>query len=175
MVRTRRILSSTLVAQPDRLPRAAAATAMLMLLSTSLLLLLSTPALVSAYSGRNKAMIVPDPSNGWKAIEIVTEGDEIDIRVDNNINNNNRKWEIPDQMDGMGAFLVDPERNSDATLRLHVNHEDSDEATISEINLHKGRLKQAISQTVLLLSTTSSTYNNFVQSARGKFVSSSSS
>jgi len=81
MVRTRRIPSSSLGAPAHRLPRAAAAAATcpVILLSTVLLLGSLHVVTVSAYSGRNKAMIVPDPSNGWKAIEIVTEGDKIDI------------------------------------------------------------------------------------------------
>lgn len=127
------------------------------------LLLLSTICSASAYSGQNEPMIIP--FNGWKAIEVVTEGDLLNGSV----------WRIPDDMDGMGAFLVNPGRLSDATVRLHVNHEDYGEATISEINLHKGRLKRAIGHTVMTNTSIWEEPNieivsslNFVQSARGE-------
>jgi hypothetical protein len=80
----------------------------------------------------DRAMI--ETSDGWKAMEIITEGDRLD----------GSSWRIPGSMDGLGAFLVDDGN----TLRIEVNHELSKEAAISEINLDKGKTMQAIANMV---------------------------
>eukprot|EP00536_Pseudo-nitzschia_multiseries_P007461 jgi/Psemu1/324764/estExt_fgenesh1_pg.C_1760003 len=119
-----------------------------------------------AYNGNRESMILP--LRGWKALEIISEGDSP--------NNGNGGWEIPDKMDGVGALVVsgtqggsdDGNDDGNDVLRLYVNHEDEDEATISEINLHKGRLKQAIGKTLASENGGTNGNNNydFVQSTR---------
>ncbi|KAG7351268.1 carbohydrate binding module family 6 [Nitzschia inconspicua] len=76
-----------------------------------------------------------ETSNGWKAIEVVTEGDQL-----------SDSWRLRNLMDGMGAYLVDGGK----TLRILVNHErEGTDATISEININKAKLKEKIRSGVL--------------------------
>jgi hypothetical protein len=75
-----------------------------------------------------------EASDGWRAIEVITEGDRP----------RGSSWRLPGSLDGLGAFLVD----DGSTLRIEVNHELSKKATISEINLDKGRTMQAIANMV---------------------------
>ena len=98
---------------------------------------------VSGHSGQNQPMIIP--TNGWIAIEVVTEGDLFQSSTSSNL------WEMPKYMDGIGAFLVPPNNNTtpnNEILRINVNHEDEDEASVSEINIDVYKLKQTISNHV---------------------------
>jgi hypothetical protein len=98
------------------------------------------------------------PTNGWIAIEVITEGDNI---------LNPTSWEIPDYMDGIGAFLLDDSNlgGGGPSIRINVNHEHDDEATVSEININKGKLKDTIYSNLM---STSPATSDFVQSARSK-------
>mmetsp|Transcript_21630 Transcript_21630/g.60144 ORF Transcript_21630/g.60144 Transcript_21630/m.60144 type:complete len:785 (+) Transcript_21630:318-2672(+) len=110
------------------------------------------PCVVKAASGNREPMI--RPMEGWEALEIISEGD------------NPTGWEIPDEMDGVGAFLVPRQSAAGDLLRVHVNHEDDGEATISEINLNKGRLKEAISDILGSVDRGKNDGYDFVESAR---------
>ena len=72
-------------------------------------------------------------------------------------------------MDGIGAFLLDDDSNLDGgggpSIRINVNHEHDDEATVSEININKEKLKDTIVSNVM---GTSPATGDFVQSARSK-------
>jgi hypothetical protein len=131
------------------------------LLSSYILLIVSNNnVVVFGHSGKLQPMIIP--TNGWIAIEVITAGDNI---------LNPTSWTIPDYMDGIGAFLLDDSNlgggGDGQTLRINVNHEHDDEATISEININKGKLKDAIYSKAM--NTFSAITNDFVQSARSKF------
>ena len=71
--------------------------------------------------------------NGWKAIEVITENES---RGDSG-------WRMPDDFDGIGAFIVDKDADR-PILRVHVNHEKTGDSSISEVNLYKNELKRAI-------------------------------
>jgi hypothetical protein len=71
------------------------------------------------------------PFNGWKAIKIITAGDS-----------KGRSWRLPDNFDGAGAFAVDGD-----TIRIYINHEKGD-SSITEVNVDKNKLKQAISNMI---------------------------
>src|SRR6188474_1999847 len=74
-----------------------------------------------------------NPRNGWKAFEVITVGnDPVDAY----------SWAMPDTFDGVGAWMPDA-----ATLRLNINHENSD-ATVSEVNLGLGNFKTAIQNVI---------------------------
>jgi hypothetical protein len=111
---------------------------------------------VFGHSGKLQPMIIP--TNGWIAIEVITEGDNIF---------NPSSWEIPDYMDGIGAFLLDDSNlgGDGPSVRINVNHEHDDEATVSEININKEKLKNTIFSNVM---GTSPATGDFVQSARSK-------
>ena len=133
------------------------------LLSLGLLLLVchnNNNNVVFGHSGKLQPMIIP--TNGWIAIEVITEGDNLF---------NPSSWEIPDYMDGIGAFLLDDDSNlggggGPSVVRINVNHEHDDEATVSEININKEKLKDTIVSNVMGTSPTA--IGDFVQSARSK-------
>ena len=133
------------------------------LLSLGLLLLVchnNNNNVVFGHSGKLQPMIIP--TNGWIAIEVITEGDNLF---------NPSSWEIPDYMDGIGAFLLDDDSNlggdgGPSVVRINVNHEHDDEATVSEININKEKLKATILSNVMGTSPTA--IGDFVQSARSE-------
>jgi hypothetical protein len=103
-----------------------------MKLPHTFLLVLSFLALFNGISvalDEDESRIVP--FNGWKAIEVITEGDS-----------KFWDWVMPAKFDGAGAFLVTPN-----IIRIHVNHE-NEEASISEVNVDKNNLKRAISNMI---------------------------
>lgn len=75
-----------------------------------------------------------DSSDGWKAIEVISEGDRPE----------GSSWRLPGNLDGMGAFLVD----SGNTLSILVNHELSKGAAISEIRLDTSLTMQAVANMI---------------------------
>ncbi len=90
-----------------------------------------------------------NPRNGWSAFEVISRGDD---PAGDGFN-----WSMPDTFDGLGAWLPDA-----STLRLQVNHETND-ATISEVNLDRTHFQLAISNTLSIGHPGGVT---FVQSAR---------
>ena len=70
------------------------------------------------------------PLNNWKAVEIITGGDVVS------------GYALPGTFDGMGAWLSAPNE-----LRIELNHETND-ASISEINLNLTNFKIAIDNTI---------------------------
>ena len=86
-------------------------------------------------------------TNGWKAIEVITQGDS----------KGPSGWSMPNLFDGGGAFLVDSN-----TIRIQVNHETTD-AKISEVDVDKSSLKAAI-QTMITNGSTGGV--SFVKNAR---------
>jgi hypothetical protein len=93
----------------------------------------------------NGATLRLETFNSWKAFEIITERD-----------NPTGSWELPDDFDGAGAWLVDSN-----TLRVVVNHE-NEGSTISEVNIDFANFKKAIVNTI----ATGRPNVNFVQGAR---------
>ena len=71
--------------------------------------------------------------NGWMAFEVITVGD--------NPAGDGYAWAMPGTFDGLGAWL------NGETLRLQVNHENSD-ATISEVDLNLANFKTAIGNVI---------------------------
>jgi hypothetical protein len=93
-----------------------------------------------------------EATNGWRSIEVISEGESAP----------GSSWRMPGNFDGVGAFLTD-EGN---TIRVQVNHElDDDAATISEINLSKRKVKQAIIDTF----KNNGSSLDFVESSRRAF------
>lgn len=72
-------------------------------------------------------------SNSWKAIEIISQGDNP---------TGGANYAMPATFDGTGALLVD-----DSTLRIQVNHENTD-ASISEVDINVANLQLAISNMI---------------------------
>jgi len=68
--------------------------------------------------------------DGWRAFEAISVGDDPE--------GDGFRWAMPGTFDGLGAWLPDA-----ATLRLEVNHENSD-STISEVNLNLASFQAAI-------------------------------
>lgn len=87
--------------------------------------------------------------NGWKAFEVITAGDD---PAGDGFN-----YAIPGAFDGAGARLVDPTR-----LRVLVNHE-TDDASISEVDLDRVSLRAAI-DSMIAIGTTGAI--QFVRSTR---------
>ena len=93
-------------------------------------LLLVSPA--AALDGTGTLRI--DPSNGWKAFELISEGDDPSDDGDD--------YSMPGTFDGAGAYLVDAN-----TLRVLVNHETGD-ASVSEVDLALADLELAIERMI---------------------------
>jgi hypothetical protein len=91
--------------------------------------------------------------NGWKGIEIITEGDDP--------SGDGHDWSIPRDFDGAGAWMKDPN-----TLQILVNHETMGDATISEVDIHVPNLNMAILRMRAQGDTSGIT---FVESARQAF------
>ncbi len=91
--------------------------------------------------------------NGWKGIEIITEGDDP--------SGDGHDWSIPRDFDGAGAWMKDPN-----TLQILVNHETTGDATISEVDIHVPNLNMAILRMRAQGDTSGIT---FVESARQAF------
>lgn len=85
-------------------------------------------ALANSATGLNGATPQLRTFNGWKVFEVITEGD-----------NPSNGWRLPGILDGAGAYLAD-----ERELRIQVNHELANQATISEVALHVPSLKAAI-------------------------------
>jgi hypothetical protein len=77
------------------------------------------------------SLVLLEIFDGWKAFEVITERD-----------NPTGSWELLDDFDGAGAWMVDSKK-----LRILFNHENED-ATISDVNVHLGNLKKAITNTI---------------------------
>ncbi len=90
-----------------------------------------------------------DPDNGWKAFEIISQGD--------NPAGDGSSHVMPAIFDGAGAYLVD-----ESTLRIQVNHETGD-ASVSEVDLDRAALQTAISN---MISNGSTGGVRFVDAAR---------
>lgn len=69
-------------------------------------------------------------SNGWKVIEVVSEGQGLN------------GYQMPSNFDGTGAFAL-----NDSTLRIIVNHEEID-ASISQVDLDVAKTQSAISNMI---------------------------
>jgi hypothetical protein len=97
---------------------------------TSLFLLLAASAsLARPAEAINGGTLQVNPRNGWKAFEVISVGD--------NPAGDGFSWSMPATFDGVGAWPL-----NGTTLRLQVNHENSD-ATISEIDLNRANLQTA--------------------------------
>jgi len=72
-------------------------------------------------------------SNGWKAIEVISQGDNPAGGVNH---------AMPGTFDGTGALLID-----ESTLRIQVNHEETD-ASVSEVDVNRVNLRLAISNMI---------------------------
>ena len=70
---------------------------------------------VGAINGGTPRVI---PSNGWKAFEVITEGDNLS------------GWALPCCFDGTGAYAIDA-----TTMRIFINHETNNTASVSRIDV----------------------------------------
>ena len=75
--------------------------------------------------------------NGWKAIEIITQGES----------KGDSGWTMPPYFDGAGAYIVNA-RSNNPIIRIHLNHENDNDSSISEINLFQQQTKQAINNMI---------------------------
>jgi len=105
--------------------------------------------LVSTTYALNGGTLRLNTYNGWKAFEIISEGD--------NPSGDGFNYALPGVFDGAGAWLVDP-----LTLRVQLNHEQSD-GSISEVNLNLENFQTAINNMIVTASTGGV---HFVNSAR---------
>lgn len=85
---------------------------------------------VQALNGGDLRII---PDNGWEAFEVISEGDTVPVGSSHSMQGN---------FDGLGAWLVEPNK-----LRVLLNHETED-ASISEVDLDLSKLKNAISNMI---------------------------
>jgi len=90
-----------------------------------------------------------DTFNGWKAFELITQGDDPA--------GDGFAYAMPSTFDGLGVWRVDP-----FTLRVQVNHEKTD-ASISEVDVDLAALQSAVAN---MISGGSTGGVSFVQSAR---------
>eukprot|EP00804_Cyclotella_cryptica_P000220 CCRYP_016193-RA/>CCRYP_016193-RA protein AED:0.08 eAED:0.08 QI:176/1/1/1/0.93/0.81/16/2046/995 len=115
----------------------------------ALLLLLSLPSAALALNGSGRQSFTT--YNGWKAFEVVTQGDSLN------------GYKLPGQMDGIGAYLME----GGADIRVLLNHEapyDCDtknNAAVSELILSKDAFLAAIRN---IINTGSTQGVNFVTS-----------
>ena len=99
--------------------------------------------------GINGGTLQVAPRNGWKAFEVITQG--------NNPAGDGFAYAMPTTFDGVGAWLSSP-----SNIRLAINHETSD-ASISEVNLNLASFQTAISS---MISVGNTGGGSFVSSAR---------
>jgi hypothetical protein len=92
-----------------------------------------------------------NPRNGWRAFEVISSG------------NTSTGWTMPDNFDGIGAWL--PDTN---TLRLGINHEISD-ATVSEVNLDLANFQTAIRNVINTNATGGVSFVTSAQQAYGRW------
>jgi hypothetical protein len=95
-----------------------------------------------------------NPIGSWKGFEVITTGDDPAGGV---------TWAMPLKFDGVGAWAPDA-----ATLRLLVNHENSD-ATVSELNLNLTNFKAAIRNMIGSGSTGGVSFVNSARQAYGRW------
>ena len=125
------------------------------LLSLSLLLMVLSA--TSALNDRRRPMVSTE--NGWKSIEVITEGE----RVTGNDSDND--WRMLSKMDGIGAY-----KKSSSTVKIQVNHElEGSDATISEIDIRTERLQQVIRNKFMVNGDSGDGNIDFVVSARRAF------
>lgn len=93
--------------------------------------------------------------NGWKAFEVITEGDDP--------SGDGFSYAMPGTFDGAGARLVDP-----ATIRVYVNHETGD-ASISEVDLDVANLRAAILDVIAGGGTGGTSFVVSARQAYGRF------
>lgn len=96
-----------------------------------LVMLLLWPAMTS------NAQVNLTPQNGWRAFELLTQGDDIGALADSGYGNIARRGKY----DGLGAHVTDN------TLSVWLNHETSG-AAISRVELDIGSFRQGIQSTI---------------------------
>ena len=90
-----------------------------------------------------------NPTNGWRAFEVISQGD--------NPTGDGFNYSMPGTFDGAGAWRVDA-----STLRILVNHEEVD-ASVSQVDLDFAAFELAISN---MIASGNTGGHRFVNSAR---------
>jgi len=99
----------------------------------SMAALVASITLAGSASALDNDSLSMTPRNGWSAFEVISVGDDVP--------GDGIAWALPGTFDGIGAQRVN------GALRIQLNHETSN-ATISEINLNRAAVLNAINATI---------------------------